>query len=539
MTVNLRDPSMSAAIPSSTSYPPVYNFSVPSFLTLAQGKSATWLYTTAAIVLALLVLEQSVYRYKKRHLPGARWTIPLIGKFADSVSPSMDGYIKQWNSGALSAVSVFNIFIVMASSNEFSRKILNSPSYAEPCLVHSAKQVLRPDNWYVAINSPLPHNNLASRVRVFLTGKEHLSYRRGLNSLFTHRALGIYVNIQEVIARKHLVNWLDTAIKTKEAQPIMMIARYMNMDTSLRVFCGKHISEEAALEINDKYWAITLALELVNFPFAFPGTKVYKAIQARKAALHYLELAANRSKKAMATGAEPECMLDEWVQVLKDPSYKGRREFTDLEMAMVLFSFLFASQDAMSSGLIYAFQHLSDHADILAKVRAEQDVVRQGNLEKPLTLEMLDQMPYLYAVVKESMRVKPPVTMVPYKATKAFPISDDYTVPANSIVIPSFYNSLHDPSIYPEPEKFNPERWLDPAGSANQNPKNYILFGSGPHRCIGVEYAMMNIALVIATAAVMMDFEHEITPQSNEVEIIATLFPKDGCRLKFTPRNQQ
>lgn len=192
----------------------------------------------------------------------------------------------------------------------------------------------------------------------------------------------------------------------------MMIARHLNMDTSLKVFCGKHISEEAALEINDKYWAITQSLELVNFPLAIPGTKVYKAVQARKVALHWLELAAHRSKIAMANGAEPECMLDEWVQVLADPAYKGRREFSDLEMAMVLFSFLFASQDAMSSGLIYGFQHLADHPEILAKVREEQERVRQGNNEKQLTLEMIDQMPYLQAVVKESMRVKPPVTMV-------------------------------------------------------------------------------------------------------------------------------
>lgn len=41
-------------------------------------------------------------------------------------------------------------FIVMASTNEFARKILNSPNHAEPCLVYSAKQILRPDNWYVA-----------------------------------------------------------------------------------------------------------------------------------------------------------------------------------------------------------------------------------------------------------------------------------------------------------------------------------------------------------------------------------------------------
>ena len=107
---------------------------------------------------------------------------------------------------------------------------------------------------------------------------------------------------------------------------------------------------------------------------------------------------------------------------------------------------------------------------------------------------------------------------VPYKALKAFPISEDYVVPAGSMVIPSFFNSLHDPSIYPQPERFNPERWLDAEGSANQNPKNYIGFGSGPHRCIGIDYAFINIALVLATASVMMNFEHEITPLSDKVE---------------------
>jgi len=86
------------------------------------------------------------------------------------------------------------------------------------------------------------------------------------------------------------------------------------------------------------------------------------------------------------------------------------------------------------------------------------------------------------------------------------------------MVIPSFFNSLHDPVVYPDPEQFLPERWLDPLGSANANPKNYLVFGAGPHRCIGLEYATMNIALVLATAAVMMDWEHALTPLSDKVE---------------------
>jgi C-22 sterol desaturase len=109
---------------------------------------------------------------------------------------------------------------------------------------------------------------------------------------------------------------------------------------------------------------------------------------------------------------------------------------------------------------------------------------------------------------------------VPYKATKAFPISETYTVPAGSMLIPSFFNSLHDPAVYPEPESFLPERWLDPTSLANSNPKSYMVWGAGPHRCIGLEYAMMNIALVLGIAATMFDWEHEVTPLTEKVECV-------------------
>ena len=97
--------SPSAYLPSSTLGP------VPAFVSTI---SWSWLYTTGAILLALLALEQSVYRYKKRHLPGAKWTIPIIGRFADSLNPTLDGYKRGWDSGALSAISVFNMYVFMS-----------------------------------------------------------------------------------------------------------------------------------------------------------------------------------------------------------------------------------------------------------------------------------------------------------------------------------------------------------------------------------------------------------------------------------------
>ncbi|EJD04246.1 C-22 sterol desaturase [Fomitiporia mediterranea MF3/22] len=475
-----------------------------------QSKSSTWMYTLAAIVLSVLALEQGVYRYKKGNLPGSKWTIPIIGKFADSLNPTLENYSKQWQLGPL----------IMATSNEYSLKVFNSAAYAEPCLADSANRVLMPDNW------------------VFLNGKAHNEYRKGLTMLFTRKALGTYCPIQDMIARKHFARWLENAKKNPSAQPIMFPVRDMNMDTSLKVFCGNYIPEHATREISDKYWLITKALELVNFPLAIPGTKIYNAIQARKLTMKWLTLAVKNSKISMVAGHEPECMIDAWVKELADPAYKGRREFSDREMAMVLFSFLFASQDAMSSGLIYAFQHLADRPDMLAKIKAESDCVRGNDPDKPLTLEMLDEMHYLRAFVKESLRLKPPVTMVPYKCLKPFNITPGYTVPVNTMLIASTYPSLHDPSVYPEPETLNPDRWLDPESIANTNPKNYLVFGSGAHRCIGYEYVNMNIALCLSNAVTLMEWEHELTPLSEVVEMIATLFPKDGCKLRFRPRKR-
>ncbi|GAB1517508.1 cytochrome P450 family protein [Rhizoctonia solani] len=509
-----RDFTTSAGIPVSTAISSFSSADAGSGL-FAEVSGRTWLATGLAVAGSLLVLEQAVYRMKKKHLPGAKWTIPVIGKFADSLNPTLEGYKKQWDSGALSAVSVFNIFIVIASSNEYTRKIFNSPTFTEPCLVASAKQILLKENW------------------VFLAGKAHSDYRRVLNQLFTRKALSMYLVHQDAISRKYFAEWLKNA--SVEHQDSMIPMRNLNMEASLRVFCGRHIPTEAAHEISDKYWLITKAMELVNFPLAIPGTKVWSAIQARKAAMVYLTDAARKSKIAMAAGQEPECLIDEWVKEMMTGDEK-KKEYSNHEMAMVVLSFLFASQDAMSSAIIYLFQHLADYPEVLAKVREEQYRVRNGDVTKPLTLEMLDEMPYIRAVVKESLRLKPPVTMVPYMALKPFPISEDYTVPAGAMIIPSLYPSLHDADIYPDPGNFLPERWLDPESSANQNPRNYMVFGAGPHRCIGVEYTMMHLSTVMGTAAVLMDWDHKVTPDSNEVQMIATIFPKDGCLLKFTPR---
>lgn len=386
--------------------------------------------------------------------------------------------------------------------------------------------------------------------RVFLGGKAHVDYRKGLNTLFTRRSLAIYLSIQERIYSKYFDRWLSDPTTT--AQPMMFKFRDLNMETSLRVFCGEYLPQHAADQISSEFWLITVALELVNFPIPLPGTKVWNAIQARKRMMKWLMFAAAESKKAMAAGGEVTCLTDAWIKNMiearrdsegetEELSRSSRqaltREFNDREIAMTVLSFLFASQDAMSSALIYLFQHMADQPELLRKVREEQYRLRGDDLDAPITYDLLEQMDYTRWVVKESMRVAPPVIMVPYLTKKPFPMSDAYTAPKGAMVIPSFWNSLHDEEIYPAAEKIVPERW-DPAngGDDKDMTRNYLVFGAGVHNCIGQQYAVMHLTAVLGAASVKMNWHHEKTPESDQVKIIATIFPKDDCHLKFTER---
>lgn len=346
-----------------------------------------------------------------------------------------------------------------------ARKIMNSPNHAEPCLVASAKKVLLPENW------------------VFLHGKVHSDYRKALNVLFTQKALSIYLPIQDRIYRQYFKDWLSWG----DHRPTMLAMRDLNMETSLSVFVGDYLNQAEKDEINEKYWLITCALELVNFPFAIPGTKVYNAIKARKIVMKYLMRASAAAKIRMADfDNEPECLLDAWVRAMllakagkSEEAELLSREYSDKEIGLVILSFLFASQDAMSSAIVYAFQLTADNPHVLEKIREEQYRIRGGDLDAPLTFDAVEEMVYTRAVIKEVLRIRPPVIMVPYLTTKAFPVSENYTVPKGSMIIPAFWNSLHDETCYPEPDVFKPERWLQnedgSAPLAESKPQNYMV----------------------------------------------------------------
>jgi len=75
------------------------------------------------------------------------------------------------------------------------------------------------------------------------------------------------------------------------------------------------------------------------------------------------------------------------------------------------------------------------------------------------------------------------------------------------MIIPSIYPALHDPEIYPNPEYYDPDRYY--TGDAEvKGAKNYLVFGTGPHYCIGQVYVQYNLALIVGKDAMHLDWVH-------------------------------
>jgi sterol 22-desaturase len=92
------------------------------------------------------------------------------------------------------------------------------------------------------------------------------------------------------------------------------------------------------------------------------------------------------------------------------------------------------------------------------------------------------------------------------------------------MVVPTTYPALHDPEAYPDPDTFNPDRWI--TGTAEQQVKNWLVFGTGPHYCLGQTYAQLNLMAMIGKAALHLDWAHHVTDQSEIIKVFATIFPQ-------------
>ncbi|XP_011873886.1 PREDICTED: cytochrome P450 9e2-like [Vollenhovia emeryi] len=231
------------------------------------------------------------------------------------------------------------------------------------------------------------------------------------------------------------------------------------------------------------------------------------------------------------------------IQLMMETRNKNTGPDFDInEMTAQAFVFFLAGFDTVSAAMCFMTNELGIYPDIQSKLREEiNNVLRQTN-GKP-TYEAINSMKYLDAVVNETLRIYPIASFldrVCVKETKLPPATPDCEPitlkPGDSVWFPTY--SLHrDPKYYPQPDKFDPERFLN--GKVDNSV--YMPFGIGPRICIGNRFALMEAKVMLFYLLSRCDLEPDVKTRNPMVlsKQNFILTPDTGFWLKIRARKSK
>lgn len=217
----------------------------------------------------------------------------------------------------------------------------------------------------------------------------------------------------------------------------------------------------------------------------------------------------------------------DFLQMLLDARYEDTGEPMPLDLLRdELITIFSAGHETSANGLGWTLYLLSQHPEIVQKIKTETNVVLG---ERMPALGDLKQMPYTRQVIEEGMRLYPPVWAVGRHGLEADQW-EGYVMPKGSIVICQIFGLHHHPELWDNPHAFNPERFAPEQVKARPG-NHYMPFGAGPRMCIGNHFAMMEMQLLLPMLLRHFSFEL-VKEHSVELEPLITLRPKYGIQMK-------
>jgi cytochrome P450 len=308
---------------------------------------------------------------------------------------------------------------------------------------------------------------------LLLDEPEHMTQRKLMLPPFHGKRMQAYRQVMAEVAAREIDRWpVDEPIRMR---PRMQA---VTLEVILRAVFGVGEGERltrlrdelrgALGVLSDRRRAIFLLLlgpqRIRKYP---PFRRLMEGIDE----LLYPEIESRRRSPDLAE-------RDDILSLLLQARHEDGRPMSDRELRDELMTLLVAGHETTATGLSWAIELLARHPAELARLEAE---VMAGEEEA-----------YLDAVIKETLRLRPVIALVLRKLVEPMDIGGRL-LPAGVSVAPSIYLVHRNPEVYPEPERFRPERFLErPAGTYT-----WIPFGGGVRRCLGGAFAEFEMAVVL------------------------------------------
>jgi len=216
------------------------------------------------------------------------------------------------------------------------------------------------------------------------------------------------------------------------------------------------------------------------------------------------------------------------LQILLDARYSDGTSMSDELVVSESMQILVAGHETSSNALSWLLYLLSSRPDCVDRVRDEFDSVLG---ERHVSFSDVPKFEFTTQVILEALRLYPPFWMVDRMAL-ADDRAGDLDIPRGSTVVVFIYGTHHSPRYWENPESFDPERFTK-AKEKLHTPFAHLPFGAGPRGCIGGNYAMLQMLMILSVVLRKYDF-HLVPGQTIEPRPMVILRPEHGIRVTFT-----
>ncbi|KAI8364766.1 cytochrome P450 [Radiomyces spectabilis] len=292
--------------------------------------------------------------------------------------------------------------------------------------------------------------------------------------------------------------------------------------TASATLLGREIRENLDDSVAQLYYDLDQGFQPMNFMFPNLPLPSYKRrdVAREKISEIYSKIIARRREENDTSNVDI-------LQVLMDSTYKDGNDVPDHHIAGILTAALFGGQHTSATTSSWAVLELAARPDVVKAIREEQ-IEKLGSLKVELTYDNLEQLTFLEDVIRETLRLHPPIFQMMRKVVADKMVFEKYglEIPKNDYLCAVPGVTQIDPACFHNPLKWDPFRWskkTDPVhsmeqgddanmdygfgavGISSRNP--FLPFGAGRHRCIGERFGYLQLKAVVATFVRKFDFE--------------------------------
>lgn len=422
--------------------------------------------------------------------------LPLLGYTAQFVSGKLTTSRERYDRyGPVSWVRVFGMKVVTVQGPDACGEVLQNRSHA----------FANGPGWSFLIG-PFFHRGLA-----LLDFDEHHLHRRIMQQAFTSDRLAGYLEPMTATLADGLASWPQG-----DDFHVFPAIKQLTLDVATRTFMGAQLQSDAD-RLNTAFVACVRA-GTAGVRFPVPGLRWARGLAGRKVLEDFLypQLPAKRAAVA-----------DDLFSALCHARGEGGEQFTDDDVVNHMIFLLMAAHDTSTITITAMAYYLAKHPEWQERCRAESlalgtPTIRYGDLDKLGCLDL---------VMKEAMRLITPVPGVMRKTVRDTELMGHF-IAKDTYISVSLYGVHHLREYWPDPDRFDPERFADDRREDKVHRNAWMPFGSGVHKCIGLYFGGMEIKAALHQMLVGLRWS---VPPGYQIPIdwSALPRPKDGLPVRL------